>query len=114
MAECRLFVYGLLQSGKRPPATTSAAVADAVRGDLYDLGPYPTAVRVGDPAADWIEGETLTIDDAELPALDEFEDVAGGLYRRLRTTTRNGLTAWVYEYLPLIPPDLQPQRRWRG
>jgi gamma-glutamylcyclotransferase (GGCT)/AIG2-like uncharacterized protein YtfP len=46
-ARCLLFVYGSLQPGQRPPESMGESWPDRVRGLLYDLGPYPAAVRIG-------------------------------------------------------------------
>ncbi len=102
---CWLFVYGLLKPGLRPPRTFSLAFPDRVAGHLYDLGPYPALVLTppGQPAECRADGFTLLIAEEELTELDEFEDVADGLYRRLSVMTELGFRAWVYEYARRLP-----------
>ena len=49
-------------------------VPDAVRGRLYDLGPYPGLFDLDDPSAGWALGyvRPVTRDELEGP-LDEYE-----------------------------------------
>ena len=110
-----LFVYGTL--GPDGPAALARGgwVPDAVRGRLYDLGEYPALVDTVDPEAGWVAGHVRAVEPTELSGrLDEYEGVAEGLYRRLRTTTRGGLDVWVYVYAqPLPPHSIGPIDRWR-
>ncbi len=110
---CLLFAYGQLQPRHRPPKTTSQAWPDRVRGLLFDLGRFPAAVNV-DRANTWIHGYVIEIQENELTQeLDEFEELAKGLYRRIRTTTEAGFDAWIYEYArPLPPQAIGPIDRW--
>ena len=112
---CLLFAYGQLQPGYRPPRTVHRAWQDRVRGELFDLGAYPAAVKVG-MTESWICGCVMEIDESELRAeLDVYEEVGRGLYRRVRTTTEAGFTVWIYEYAPPIPPHARgPIERWHG
>ena len=113
MARCLVFVYGLLQPGFSPPRTMTRHWPDEVAGLLYDLGPYPGAVTIGE-AVGWIEGSVVEIDERELARLDEFENVAAGEYVRVRTTTRSGHEAWIYRYQRSLPPHAELVRRWTG
>jgi gamma-glutamylcyclotransferase (GGCT)/AIG2-like uncharacterized protein YtfP len=110
--KCLLFAYGQLQPGHNAPRSLSDAWPDRARGVLYDLGAYPGAVQL-DTADTWVEGHTLEIDADELPALDEFEDVDSGEYRRITVTTEAGHMAWAYEYGGEIPAGATPITRWR-
>ena len=111
-----LFAYGTLIP--REPARRDAEgwIGDAVRGHLYDLGPYPGLIDLDDPAARWVEGFVRLVDEEELTArLDPFEAVDEGLYRREATTTRSGRRAWVYVYARPLPSEAQgPIERWEG
>lgn len=100
--KCLLFVYGLLKPGLQPPKSISQSFPDRIGGLLYDLGEYPAAVNAGHGSSE-ITGFTIEIDEDELEAIDEFEDVDAGMYRRIMIETRSGYFAWVYEYLLEIP-----------
>lgn len=70
-----------------------ALVGDGrVPGRLYDLGGYPGLCA----GAGSVYVEVYAVDDEVLAILDEFEDVAGGLYER---TWDDEVGAWVYRYL---------------
>lgn len=78
---------------------------DAVRGRLYDLGPYPILVDPGHAAAPWVEGHVRTVTAAELEGpLDAYEGVADELFRRVVVPTRAGRQVWVYVYAGPVPP----------
>lgn len=111
-----LFAYGTLGPADDRAAARDGWRADAVRGDLFDLGPYPALVRPGDPAADWVEGHVRPVTTAELLTdLDPYEGVDDGLFARVATTTRDGRSAWVYTYSAPIPAGATgPLRRWAG
>jgi gamma-glutamylcyclotransferase (GGCT)/AIG2-like uncharacterized protein YtfP len=107
-----LFAYGLLQPGLQPPKSVRRCWKDWVRGRLYDLGPFPGAM-VFDSAEESFEGWVLDIDEAELPVLDEFEDVTGERrYRRVRTRTLGGVDVWIYDYIGPVPANARPLARW--
>lgn len=111
MSSCRLFVYGLLQPGFHSPETMRAHWPDRVAGRLYDLGPYPGAVDIGNGPHQFA-GSVVEIDDEELLRLDEFEGVTGdGHFRRIRVTTVGGSEVWIYEYTGPVP-DADPIERW--
>ena len=110
---CLLFAYGQLQPGQRAPRSLTRSWPDRVLGQLFDLGRYPAAVRVG-AAESWFCGHVLEIAEIELVReLDEFEGVHQGLYRRIRTATESGFEAWIYEYTWPLPPTARgPIERW--
>jgi gamma-glutamylcyclotransferase (GGCT)/AIG2-like uncharacterized protein YtfP len=89
-----LFVYGTLKHGccnhRHLAGQTFIGPARTQPGfTLYDLGGYPGIV--GDPAdTAGVCGEVWSVDPVALAALDAFEGVHEGLYRR--------------EPLPLLPP----------
>jgi gamma-glutamylcyclotransferase (GGCT)/AIG2-like uncharacterized protein YtfP len=109
-----LFVYGTLRPG-HAPAAIAAQVGKllevgpgAVRGRVYDLGPYPGAV-LDASAGTMIEGTVfrLPADPSVLAALDAYEgfdptDRERSLFVRARTsvTLADGrrLACWVYVY----------------
>jgi gamma-glutamylcyclotransferase (GGCT)/AIG2-like uncharacterized protein YtfP len=111
-----LFAYGTLG----PPGPEAIArggwVADAVRGRLFDLGPYPALIDADDPAADWVEGHVRPVGGRELvDFLDPYEGVDEGLFRRVAVTTRTGRHAWVYVFARPVPPSARgPLARWEG
>lgn len=111
-----LFAYGTLAPRGPEEAARGGWIADAVRGTLYDLGPYPALVSCGEPGTGWVEGFTRPIDHDELiNRLDPYEGVADGLYRRVGVTTRLGKQAWVYVYARPLPPNARgPLARWAG
>ena len=110
-----LFAYGTLVPAEPGLRADEGWEPDAVRGRLYDLGPYPGLVDLDDPAAPWVDGFVRPVCDAELVGrLDPYEGVDEGLYRRDSTTTREGRPAWVYVYArPLPAVAIGPLDRWR-
>jgi gamma-glutamylcyclotransferase (GGCT)/AIG2-like uncharacterized protein YtfP len=100
-----IFVYGTLRPGDVQWTLLESYVADdgvddAATGELFDTGlGYPAGVFEG---AGTIVGRTyqLLADrvDEALAALDEYEDTALGLYRRVAVTTSQGTRAWAYAY----------------
>jgi gamma-glutamylcyclotransferase (GGCT)/AIG2-like uncharacterized protein YtfP len=109
-----LFVYGTLMPSDADSAARDNWSADAVRGRLYDLGPFPALVEVDNPEAGWVEGFARSVSTSELEAFDVYEEVGAGIYRRLETTTRGGRRVWVYEYARPLPPSARgPLDRWR-
>ncbi len=87
-----LFAYGTLMPRDRESAEREGWTPDAVRGRLFDLGPYPALIDLDDPEAGWIEGFVRPVDLQELVArLDPWEEVDRGVYRRTRTVTRSRL-----------------------
>lgn len=111
-SHCLLFAYGQLQPGIRSPRTMRRAWPDRVRGELFDLGPYPAAVRIGAAEGSFC-GHVIEIDASELAELDTFEGVGEGLYRRVRATTEAGQSVWIYQYARPLPADARgPVERW--
>ena len=111
-----LFAYGTLMPDRSRVEVGGRWAADAVRGRLHDLGPYPALVGLGDPGAGWVEGYVRPVDAAELrDVLDSYEGVAEGLFARVVTTTRAGRLAWIYVYGRAVPPGARgPLPRWDG
>lgn len=113
-----LFAYGTLGPADDASAARDGWRADAVRGRMYDLGPYPGLVDLDEPGAGWVEGHVRPVTERELrERLDPYEGVDQGLYRRARTVTREGRAAWVYVYLPPLPQyayEKGPLTRWSG
>jgi gamma-glutamylcyclotransferase (GGCT)/AIG2-like uncharacterized protein YtfP len=109
-----LFAYGTLLPRDAQALADEGWSADAVRGRLYDLGPYPALVDLDDPSAGWVEGYVRVAAETELSGpLDAHEAVAEGLYRRVRATTRNDQRVWVYVFARPLPPGATgPLSRW--
>jgi gamma-glutamylcyclotransferase (GGCT)/AIG2-like uncharacterized protein YtfP len=109
-----LFAYGTLMPTDPDGGASQGWRPDAVRGRLYDLGPYPALIDWDDPTADWVLGYVKTVEPAELEAHDRYEDVESGPYRRALTTTRNNERVWVYVYERPLPANARgPFDRWR-
>ncbi|MGP0065353.1 MAG: gamma-glutamylcyclotransferase [Isosphaeraceae bacterium] len=111
-----LFTYGTLMPSDPESAARDGWEADAVRGRLYDLGPFPALVSLDDPEAGWVEGYVRSgISDDRIVRLDAYEETNGGLYHRTRTITRNNHLVWVYVYGRPLPRDARgPLNRWDG
>lgn len=109
-----LFAYGTLQPRKWTPGDP-VWTPDAVRGLLYDLGPYPALIRPGDRNAPWVEGFVRRVQVEELThRLDPYEGVAERLFERVSTRTRAGLWVWVYCYAQPLPPNASgPLTAWK-
>lgn len=99
-----LFAYGTLAPKDSHEAGRDGWSADAVRGRLFDLGPYPALVDLDHEDARWIDGYTRRVTERELrERLDPYEGVSDRLYHRNITTTRSGMRVWVYVYARSIP-----------
>ena len=111
-----LFVYGTLLPLAQEAANSKIWVADAVRGRLFDLGPFPGLVDLDDPAASWVEGFRRRVNEELLNgSLDQYEGVSEGLFRRVRTFTRGGERVWIYIYnRPLGQGERGPLESWDG
>jgi gamma-glutamylcyclotransferase (GGCT)/AIG2-like uncharacterized protein YtfP len=109
-----LFAYGTL--GPRTEADRAAGgwEPDAVRGRLFDLGPYPGLVDLNGPDTGWVEGHSRPVTRDELVhRLDPYEGVDRGLFARRPARTRGGRWVWVYTYEGVIPPGAPgPLSRW--
>ncbi|AGA28967.1 gamma-glutamylcyclotransferase family protein [Singulisphaera acidiphila] len=116
MTPSLLFAYGTLAPNGSKEAAAHGWVADAVRGRLFDLGPYPALVGHDDLNADWVEGFVRSVDPIELTRdLDPYEGVDEGLYRRVAVTTRASRLVWVYLYARPLPSQARgPLTRWKG
>lgn len=113
--KCLLFAYGTLMPGlpgSSPPRSLSQHWPDRIKGRLFDLGAYPGVIEVG-TAPTYVEGATLEIDEDELRALDEYEDVESGEFTRRTVTTESGHLAFVYEYTRPVPAKAQFRVRWK-
>jgi gamma-glutamylcyclotransferase (GGCT)/AIG2-like uncharacterized protein YtfP len=111
-----LFVYGTLAPRDGKAAGPLGFEPDAVRGRLYDLGPYPALVDLGDPTSGWVEGFVRPVSERWLQnVLDRYEGVDENLYRRVFAVTRKGRNVWVYEYARPVPATaVGPLSRWGG
>ena len=103
-----LFAYGSL----RAPAGTVGdllggceRVGDAtVHGTLYDVGEYPALLLSGDRP---VRGEIWRCPVDRLAALDHYEGVAEGLFRRGGVRV-DGRACWVYVAGPRLGHRLRP------
>ena len=111
-----LFAYGTLMPANREAAEHQGWHPDAVRGRLFDLGPYPALVDLDDPTAGWVEGFVRPVDLLELETrLDPWEEVEQGMYRRVETVTRASRRVWVYVYNRPLPHGARgPLDCWDG
>lgn len=109
-----LFVYGTLRPRTSEERSRYPWRLDAVRGRLFDLGPYPALVELDHPGAGWVEGEVRPTTIRELEdVLDPYENVAEGQYARRRTRTQAGLDVWLYIYARQLPAGaIGPLPRW--
>jgi indolepyruvate decarboxylase len=109
-----LFAYGTLMPTDPEKGFQQGWRPDAVRGRLYDLGPYPALIDLDDPTAGWVDGFVGPVEPADLERHDRWEEVGSGLYRRVETMTRNHVPVWVYVYTRPIPADARgPLTRWQ-
>ncbi len=111
-----LFAYGTLMPADDDAAERDGWRPDAVRGRLFDLGPYPALVDLDDPGTGWVEGYVRPVSLEELETrLDLWEEVDEGVYRRTETVTRGSCRVWVYVYNRPLPPTARgPLARWHG
>ena len=94
-----------------PPKSMTGSWDDAIRAEMYDLGEYPAAVSV-DATREWLPGVVVEIDKDELLALDDFEDVDSGEFKRRTTTTKEERNVWVYEYCRGLPEGSEKITDW--
>lgn len=100
-----LFAYGTLGPADLEIAARDGWAADAVRGRLFHLGPYPALIDLDREDARWVEGFVRPVTERELiERLDPYEGVNEGLYQRAATISRGGRRVWVYVYARPIPP----------
>ena len=103
-----LFAYGKLQPGYSPPSTMEYHEKDAVYGDLYDYKRDPLIINVGKEYTDKIAGTVMLIDRRELRYLDEEETG----FKRIRTKTASGKTAYIYEWDGNVPDGAKHIKKW--
>jgi len=82
-----IFVYGTLKRGGSNHSLLAEQKFIAVartepRYKLYAIGDFPAMITAPQDGCS-IEGEIYEVDSARLPALDELEDVAHGMYERV-------------------------------
>lgn len=103
-----LFAYGTLTEGSDAPADLMAGcrkvAAGSVNGTLYALDRFPALLLGG---RDEIPGEVWWCPADRLPALDRYEGVEDGLFRRVATRV-DGYACWVYVAGPRLGPRLLP------
>lgn len=117
----RVFVYGTLLPGEANYHIVAPYVIDvrpgAVRGSLYDYGPYPGLVLDGGGLA---AGEWLTVQDEALDPLDELEGYYGpgqdNEYDRVFVTDAFDpeLCGWVYVWRDSQGCPRIPDGSWRN
>lgn len=114
-----LFVYGTLRRGAERHDLLQKLRAryigkGSVAGELFDLGPFPGAIKRGARSRKRVAGELYRLADASraLKVLDEYEgvrsgEVAAALYRRdVVEVWRPGgerASAWIYWLSPPPP-----------
>ena len=119
MAELRdtfnLFVYGTLKRGGRSNSVLESATfagTATVGGVLYNIDDqYPALVLYGNTP---VEGEIWECPTSLLHELDSFEDVTGGLFRRVGVIAQmNGepVSSWTYTAGPRLTKKLVPPQR---
>jgi gamma-glutamylcyclotransferase (GGCT)/AIG2-like uncharacterized protein YtfP len=112
----QFFAYGTLAPLDPQTAAAEGWEPDAVRGRLYDLGPYPALVDHEDDAAGWVEGYVRPVTWEQLTGtLDAYEGVDQGPYRRVSTISRSGREVWMYVYAHTLPATaIGPIDRWKS
>jgi gamma-glutamylcyclotransferase (GGCT)/AIG2-like uncharacterized protein YtfP len=111
----QLFVYGTLQTGGSAANLLSGCEpvgTGQVGGILYDIdGEFPALVVYGTAP---VRGEIWRCPADLLGKLDEYEDTASGLFRRIGLsvqTTRGPVACWTYVAGPRLARLLLPARR---
>ena len=106
-----LFTYGTL-TDDAPGILEGCERVDTgvVRGTLYDLGDYPALLLGGD---DPVPGVIWRCPADRLPALDRYEAVEDGLFRRAGVQVGE-YACWVYVAGPKLGPRLRPEARVSG
>lgn len=106
-----VFVYGTLKSGGSNVSILDGCErvsAGEVGGVLYDIdGEFPALVLYGSTPVD---GEIWRCPVEKLDALDSFEGVQQGLFRRVGVTVRD-IGCWTYVAGPGLTRKLTPERR---
>ncbi len=105
--EVHLFIYGTLLRGGGAEALLDGCARvsrGVVGGTLYRTPDgYPALVLSGPDA---VHGEVWRCPVERIPAIDAYEDVAGGLFRRVGVEV-NGRGCWTYAAGPALGPVLQ-------
>ncbi|HKJ92440.1 MAG TPA: gamma-glutamylcyclotransferase family protein [Longimicrobiales bacterium] len=107
-----LFVYGTLRSDVSGGAPDLLASCErlgtaTVQGTLYDAGDYPALMLAGHTP---IQGEIWRCPAELLPALDRYESIGEGLFRRMATRV-DGIACWVYVAGPALSKRLSLENR---
>jgi gamma-glutamylcyclotransferase (GGCT)/AIG2-like uncharacterized protein YtfP len=108
-----IFFYGTLRTGGGREgilAGCSHVGPASVRGHVYDLGEFPALVLGSDSE---VRGELWVCPRETLLALDTYEGVAAGLFRRVRARVA-GSDSWVYVAGPALEGRLSEERRLAG
>lgn len=110
-AQFHLFVYGTLRSdgvASHLLAGCDLVGRGEVRGTLYDIrGEHPALILYGDTP---VAGEVWRCPASLLPKLDEYEEVATGVTRRVGVVV-DGIGCWVYVTGPRLARELTLARR---
>lgn len=117
-ASFNLFAYGTLRRGGANVGVLAGcehAGSGIVHGTLYDIdGKFPALVLYGESE---VRGDVWRCPAALLSRLDELEDTAGGLFRRIATDVRvdgGDVPCWLYTAGPGLSRQLLPDRRIAG
>lgn len=103
-----VFVYGTLRRGERADLSrkpnNTFITKDRINGNLYNLGWFPgvtdlTPVEEGGfKEGPTVTGEVFQIDDPSLCRILDLYEGHPDFFNRIKVSTENGLTVWVYEY----------------
>jgi len=110
----KVAVYGTLKHGHGNHACLEGAHfvgTDYIRGQLYDLGPYPAAKRSADPNT-LISVEVYEINDTILKRLDRLEGVPVLYTRESVFTERKGDRVFAYFFARNIPDRMKIGTTW--
>jgi gamma-glutamylcyclotransferase (GGCT)/AIG2-like uncharacterized protein YtfP len=108
-----LFVYGTLRRNQSAADLLAGCVPlaeVAIEGTLYDLGDYPALLLYGTTP---VKGEVWRCPVDLLPALDEYEQMDRGLFRRVGVMAGE-YPCWTYVAGPALARQLTPDRRVDG
>lgn len=106
----KIFVYGTLKFQERLGKRINTKAQ--IRGDMFDLGPFPAAINVG-KSDNLIEGHIVEIYSYQLSILDIYEQVPNGLYERVTVKTVDGTEVQTYQFAQKIgDKDLPIIKRW--
>jgi gamma-glutamylcyclotransferase (GGCT)/AIG2-like uncharacterized protein YtfP len=110
-ATFHLFIYGTLRASGSAAQLLGGSrfvAVGSVTGTLYDIrGEFPALMLYGDTR---IAGEIWRCRSHLLARLDEYEDVGGGLFRRVGTRVA-GYACWTYVAGPRLAHELTLARR---